>query len=355
MASMNQSKQIVKTENQIVSTSYSEMGIEYIKSSYKSKYQGIQNDLYNRSRINDTWTNSQFSAEVLKSKIALLNQLTNSLYDEFNKNPRTIEIQIFNYSLDEFTPIKTTNFIQSSNFSTYTSSNNFKMRSIGTDQSTENFIDITLNLPENIGTNRTASTGVVTGASILDKYYDKFCVQGTCVNNRLKGNSGNDSINSNILSKGQIQIAKIKDFTTSPFTLFSRTSIEFKANQIRLNNFKLISEQLYFNFPAAASDKLIIKDSILIVNKLKFSDKVKSRDLELQGSTKICFLSQPTNADLDKLDWKSGTPNYIVLTSSNLNNFKTACGIDLPLSSTTGKYTTSTSTNDNLFGKIDYN
>ncbi|MFC4356001.1 hypothetical protein ACFO0S_13145 [Chryseomicrobium palamuruense] len=355
MASMNQAKQVVKTDNQIVSGAYSEMGVEYSKETYQSFFLKTQNELYNLVRVNESWTNQQFNQAIINSKLSLLQSFTKTLYNKFNRVNNPIEIQIFNFSTNKFEKIATVNYINSTNMISYVNNNQFIIRSLGKEQATQKSIDITFTLPMNFGVTRTPETSKVTSDSVLNKFFNTFCIeQNKCVESRLKGNSGNDSITNDIFAKGTIQIAKIQNFTTPAYTLYSNDTIELKANQIRLNNFMLITDDLFFNFPASASGKLEIKNSTIIVNKLAFNNKVNARNVELEN-TKICFLSPPTNEQLEKLDWKSPTsPNYIVLSISNLNQFKTDCKINIDLSVSNNSFSTTKLEITKLIENIQY-
>lgn len=331
VASMNQTKQVVKTDQSFVEVSVAEMGIEYLSLLYPERYNYHKGEFEKDVTNNLNNASYNYSNKQDEFKRIFFNDLIDKI--KLNDNTSKYQISIFNNSTDAYQLISN-NDGTTYNLSDYNKNNRIQFQSHQKDSNKSKVLTITFLLPSDFDfqLNITNTITPIPINEIKDKLKVEYCGfdNSTCYDSRTTKGNGNDSdLPSTYLSKDKIEIGMIKEYHSNPGTLFAPTSITIVSNQSDIGGFKMITDTLALPHSSNSSGKLNFKNTTIIVRELKFGDTIKDkRDITMEGSTKICFLQEPSEIILSKIKWPDDKPNYFILKEGDkLVDFFSNCGL----------------------------
>lgn len=325
VASINQSKQIKNTSTTSVSYSVAEMGAEYIEAKTSEiiirHQQTLKRDV---ESIDKNLTRIQFDNKVeqsiTKHELATAKEIIELL--------RTLDTDVDSNSYHTSTSVDSTYSLQNE-VANFISSKKKVVTVYGTsligDSSKENSIDLTINLPDNLGISYSITT-TTAGTPVVSITFNEFMC-GTnfaCSNSELKFANNTAPHTRDILSTKAISFEKLGDrnnkkkgdldgtnLAKNTITVLSEKSITFNHNQSYVYNANVVTNILNFTSNSSAVKTYFTNSKILV--KDIFIQKPKNKVIALNNSTMCVFNSSwdPTN-------------NYILENNSKLLIFNPA-------------------------------
>lgn len=293
VASMNQAKQVERTDESYVALSMAEMGTEFVTNKI--------------NRIIITQQSSLIADINLISKNLPAADYNSAIQSKISSRKRETATQIINYlrnledSIDGNTYYtaskKRTNYNSTNEIDNLILTNTYNETIFGVSSTNggnaKKSIDITINIPENIGINYAISS-VPTGTPTYITSYKNFkCnVNFTCNSSDVTFSNNTPTFTNNLYYKGSITFNKLdppknkKPADLNGITVYSEKGILITHNQGYVYNSKLVTNELSFTSPSA-SMKTYFNNSFIYANSIKIS-KVNNKTVNLDNST-LCL------------------------------------------------------------------
>lgn len=331
MASMNQAKQVVKTDDSIVATSLAEMGAEYLEQFVGETIVNHQNLFKKYVEKNPSKTEKQYKDELERLHKLTISNIRSKL-NGFKEEPFN-EINSL-YMISEIIYDDTKNLLSYS--------------VLGQHQSTVKELTIDLKIPNNL---QISMEDKPVQDRPLEEYYlfDTPLNYGECTSNFMNficeegedisfdgftktTNNKNGLLVFGNLSLGQIKINDIKDKY-----LYISETVSFDKNHSYLSNVFIQATNLHYDFTSASGKNEIdsildpslkIQKTIIYVKTFKITPKKNNKYyVSLNNGSKICVSTVPDSQTIELVNTE--TPNQTGLLiinsgSANLSNRNTA-------------------------------